>query len=221
MNNIPFNMSGALGALARLCFALSGRLMLSALAVGVPAVVHAGEATSASRQPSDPGLPRDRVLKYEVTSSQALRNIRNFVAFQLEVAEKHDVTRLDDLVAPAMIVHSFGPGSIMAWLQGAPQKERVLDRAFFRDTDAFANLQDHKIVIEEVYGIGDVVVARWRIEGLGKGPLFGVQTAGKKVLTHETGFMRYDDMGRMAEGTFTIDGAELFLSLGVPAPVVK
>lgn len=195
-------------------------VVLPILLLGMTAASPGKQITDAKPAGEASPFPPGRVLKYAASSPQALRNIRNFVTFQLEVTEKHDVSHLDLVMAPTMLIHRTGFASLEEWMTGRAMDSKQVSRDFFRKDNAFENLKNHKRVIEEIYGIGDMVVARWRTEGVGIGPLFGVQAAGKPVLIHETGFIRFDDQGRMVEGSFTTDTAEYLHSLGVAPPTL-
>jgi SnoaL-like polyketide cyclase len=64
------------------------------------------------------------------------------------------------------------------------------------------------------------VIARWRITGIARGPLFGLEGKGQQIDITEFAFVRYDKGGHLVEGYFRLDGAELLRQLGykVEAP---
>ena len=79
---------------------------------------------------------------------------------------------------------------------------------------AMAGRVDHRRTVDEIYGVGDVVFARWSIEWTHAGPIQGAPPTGRRIRISEAGIMHYDDEGRMKEGWFIADQLELFLQLG-------
>lgn len=160
-----------------------------------------------------------KLIKFEVASPKALRNLRSFYIFQMEVAANNDTSHLAEVMPERMLVHSAGDDSMHLWATGEKRETREIERGLLGKGVVFKNLQDHRRVIEEAYAVGDVVTARWRIEGTGTGDLLGFPAKGKQVVFHETGFVRFDENGRMIEGTFLMDVPEFLNSIDVRLPV--
>jgi hypothetical protein len=186
-------------------------------AVMIAALPLLAVAAKAAASEAAAAFPTEIVQKYRADSPAAMRNIRNFVWFQQELAVRGDTSRLEEVMAPQMIVHSAGDDSLHQWATGEKRGTRTMERDMFRRVGVFKTLAGHRRVIEEIYGIGDMVVAKWRLEGKVEGHLFGFK-GNNEVSFHEIGFIRFDDQGRMVEGTFLIDAPEFLNSLGVPAP---
>ncbi len=82
----------------------------------------------------------------------------------------------------------------------------------------FAGVEGHKRTIDEIYGVGNEVVAKWHIQAVVKSEMFGLKGKGQTIDIIEVAFIRFDKEGRMTQGWFRVDSAELLRQLGV-API--
>jgi len=81
-----------------------------------------------------------------------------------------------------------------------------------------AAFPDRVDVMEEVIAEGDTVGLLFRLNATHAGNLFGIPPTGKKIDVHEIALLRIVD-GRMIEGWFMMDEAELLRQLGAKMPV--
>lgn len=164
----------------------------------------------------------DRATLVEPGTDAVARNIRNFVRFQQEVIVDGDFSVLPELVAPRMVVHRSGNQTLRT-LSGEPVPEgsSVIDHERFRQAwrSAVAGHSHHARNVDEIHGTGDFVWARWTIEWTHTGTVHGLPATGRRVRVSETGLIRFDDAGRMAEGWFMSDPLELFAQLGLQVAV--
>ena len=79
---------------------------------------------------------------------------------------------------------------------------------------------DRVDIIEHVVAEGDTVGLLFRLTATHAGNLFGIAPTGKKVDVHELALLRIVN-GRMIEGWFMMDEAELLRQLGARMPVRK
>jgi hypothetical protein len=150
------------------------------------------------------------------------RNIQHFKRFQQEVAVEGNFTDLHKLMAPQILVHR--PANItLLQLNGVEVDDKPVtwNRDDFKKNwkTAMAGRVDHRRVVDEIYGIGDVVCARWSIEWTHAETIQGIPPSGRRIHISEAGIMHYDDEGRMKEGWFIADQLELFLQLGAKVTV--
>jgi predicted ester cyclase len=148
------------------------------------------------------------------------RNVRTLIKFQTEMIPNLDFTDIEKVMAPVRKkATGKDPAHGTQALVGMPPRSstgRSEDmKKFTRDT--FEGMKDHRRTMEEIYGIGDTVVARWRIEGVVTGKLLGVPGHGRSINIQEVGFTQFDCEGRMLGGWAMIDGADLLHQLGVTA----
>jgi predicted ester cyclase len=94
--------------------------------------------------------------------------------------------------------------------QGWPEPGMYLRAAF----------PDRVDVIEHVIAEGDTVGLLFRLNATHTGNFFGIPPTGKKVDVYEIALLRIVD-GRMVEGWFMMDEAELLRQLGARLPVRK
>lgn len=148
---------------------------------------------------------------------QVERNIQHFRRFQQEVAVEGDFTDLDKLMAPEILVHRPANITILQ-LNGVETSEGpvIWNREDFKKNwkTAMAGRVDHQRTVDEIYGVGDVIFARWSIEWTHAEPIHGVPPTGRRIRISEAGIMHYDAEGRMKEGWYIADQLELFLQLG-------
>jgi predicted ester cyclase len=178
-----------------------------AAAVAVFATVAAAPTRSADEPPA--------AQRWLTSSPGAERNVKNFILAQTEsVAGK--MTNIDEYLAPEYVVDSRGDDSLQKLLGKLVPGRRTVKREGLEkvSTAPFAGMQGHKRVMEEIYGVGDEVIAKWRVQGVVTGSLFGLQGHGQAVDFEEISFARYDKDGRLVEGWYRIDSAELLRQLG-------
>lgn len=188
---------------------------IPALMLALTLAVAVAGPTLATAAPAVPPKPAGQ-------SSIEQRNVRNFIRFQMDVA-RNDFSHLDELVAPEVVADAGAdPLLLLMGITPPPSPTKTRRKDFPAMTRAaFAGLENHHRAIDEIYGIGDLVVARWRIEGVVTGSLFGIPGQGRPISLHEVGFVKYDADGRMLGGWFRVDGAEVLQQLGVSVKDLK
>lgn len=150
------------------------------------------------------------------------RNVRTFIEYQTDIANG-DKTRLDEQMAETMVIYAMGADSINSLLgRPATATPFVLKRDDWRNNTSFKDVSNHTREFDAIYGVDDMVIARWRIKGVVNGKVFGFEAHGRPIDLTEVAFVRFDAQGRLSEGWFRLDAAELFQQLGVkvevPAP---
>jgi predicted ester cyclase len=153
------------------------------------------------------------------------RNVRNFTRWQVEKIPVDDYSGIEQFMAPEVKVSPGGGGAdgLMSLLGKpllgepvTPSSRTVRVKGFAEGPGVgFAGVKNHRRTMEEIYGIGDTVVARWRIQGDVTGSLLGVPGHGRPIDIMEVAFVQFDREGRMVKAWMSIDGAALLHQLGV------
>ena len=189
----------------------------AALTVAVLAVAAqsrtAGAADEPTATPAAAGQAAPTLRKI-ASSPAAERNIENFIQLQTEGVQG-SLPNIRKYMA-----EEFGGSAGDASLQRLMGKDvpahGVMKREVFEkfSKNALSGIEGQKRVMEEIYGVGDEVIARWRITGVARGPLFGLEGKGQPISIIEMGFMRYDATGHLIDGWFELDSGELLRQLG-------
>jgi len=153
-------------------------------------------------------------------SDQVERNKANFKRFQQEVIVGGDFSLLPELMAPEMKVHRSANDS-MVKLEGKtiPENRVWTHDQFIKGYQAaIGGAEDHRRTIEEIYGEGDVVCAKWTIERRHSDDRLGV-ASDQLIRSTEVGFIRFDDQGRMIEGWFMLDPLDIYEQAGAKVTI--
>jgi SnoaL-like polyketide cyclase len=195
----------------------------AALTVAVLAVAAQSRTAAAADEPTATPAATGQAapaLRKIASSPAAERNIENFIQLQTEGVQG-SLPNIKKYMA-AEFVGSGGDDSIQRLMGKNVVARRVVKRDLFEKVskNALSGIEGQKRVMEEIYGVGDEVIARWRITGVARGSLFGLEGKGQPIDITEIGFMRYDESGHLIEGYFQLDSAELLRQLGynVAAP---
>jgi hypothetical protein len=189
----------------------------AALTVAVLAVAAQSRTAAAADEPTATPAATDQAaptLRKIASSPAAARNIENFIQLQTEGVQG-SLPHVKNYMA-AEFVGSGGDDSIQRLMGKNIVARRVVKRDVFEklSKNALSGIEGQKRVMEEIYGVGDEVIARWRITGVARGPLFGLEGKGQPIDITEIGFMRYDESGHLVEGYFELDSAQLLRQLG-------
>jgi len=179
----------------------------------------AAEPTATPATPATPATTATPVttaptLRKIASSPAAERNIENFIQLQTE-GIKGSMDHIKDYMG-VEFVGSGGDDSVQRLMGKNVVGRRVVKRDIFEKltTNALSGIEGQKRVMEEIYGVGDEVIARWRITGVARGPLFALEGKGQPIDITEVGYMRYDESGHLIDGWFELDSAELLRQLG-------
>jgi len=187
--------------------------IVAALTVAVLAVA-AQSSTAAAAEPTATPVTTATTLRKIASSPAAERNIENFIQLQIE-GISGSLPNIKKYMAVEW-VGSGGDDSIQRLMGKNVVGRRVVKRDIFEKltTNALSGIEGQKRVMEEIYGVGDEVIARWRITGVARGPLFALEGKGQPIDITEVGYMRYDESGHLIDGWFELDSAELLRQLG-------
>jgi predicted ester cyclase len=197
---------------------------LAALTVAVLAVAAQTRSAAAADEPTAKSTATDQAapaLRKIASSPAAERNIKNFIQLQTEGVQG-PMPNIKKYMGAEFVVRSGGNDSIDRLMGKNVVAGRVAKRDIFEKVNqkALSGIEGQKRTMEEIYGVGDEVIARWRITGVARGPLFGLEGKGQPIDITEIAFARYDQSGHIVEGYFQLDSAELLRQLGykVDAP---
>jgi steroid delta-isomerase-like uncharacterized protein len=123
-----------------------------------------------------------------------------------EVFNKGDQSLIDEIIAPNWAF--YGPG-------GQEFKGREGFRQIF--TMLRTAFPDLHMAIEDMVGEGEMVAARYTIQGTLKGPLMGMAPTGKQMKIQSALFIRFEN-GKEAEVREIYDQLNAFRQLGVSPP---
>jgi predicted ester cyclase len=160
--------------------------------------------------------------RWTASSPEVERNIRNFIQFQKD-GVAGTMGNIDKYMAPEFVVETSGDEALQRLLGNTVPGRIVVHRDDLKKrgpSKDFAGVEAQKRTMEEIYGVGDEVVAKWHIQAVVKDKLFGLQGKGQTIDIVEVGFVRFDKEGRMTQGWFRIDSAGLLRQLNytVQAP---
>jgi predicted ester cyclase len=198
------------------CIAAALTVAVLAIAVQSRTAAAADEPTATPATPATPAATEQTAvpaLRKIASSPAAERNIENFIRLQTEGLQG-SLPHIKEYMAEEF-VGSAGADAIHN-LMGMNLSRRVVKRDMFEKLSrtALSGIEGQKRVIEEIYGVGDEVIGRWRITGVARGATFGLEGKGQPVSFVEMGFMRYDESGHLVEGWFELDSADLLRQLG-------
>jgi predicted ester cyclase len=188
-------------------FALAAALQWRSAAAADAATTPAAAAAPAADEPIAAG-------RWIASSPEAERNIRNFIQSQRE-GVAGNMVNIEKYMAPVFVAETRGDESLQRLLGKQMPGRREVHRDDIKKmgpTD-FAGVEGHKRTIDEIYGVGDEVVAKWHIQAVVKSKLFGLQGKGQTIDIIEVAFLRFDKEGRMIQGWYRVDSAELLRQL--------
>jgi predicted ester cyclase len=139
------------------------------------------------------------------------RNKENFRRLQEEVVVRQDMTHLAELVAPEFKIHHAASD----WTRRIAGVDSLAGTV--RGHSAWAEIPpvpNHRRVIEEIYGEGNVVWARFTTEHTHHDDRFGVPPTGKLIRFTEAIIAHYDDEARMTEAWAIADPFEVLDQIG-------
>lgn len=139
------------------------------------------------------------------------RNKNNFRRLQEEVVVRQDMTHLAEVVAPEFRIHRAASDWTRRVAGVGLLAGTVRRHADWADIPQVPN---HRRVIEEIYGEGNVVCARFTVEHTHHDDRFGVPPTGKLVRFTEAIIASYDDEGRMTEAWAIADPWEVLDQVG-------
>jgi len=194
---------------------LAAVLAVFALATSLQWVSAAAAAETAPAAPAAGAKEPIHAGRWVASSPAAERNIRNFILSQEEgVAGNRE--HLDQYMAPEFVAETRGDESLQRLL-GNPMPGRMVvhrDESKKRVPNKdFAGVEGHKRTIDEIYGVGNEVVAKWHLQAVVKSEMFGLKGKGQTIDLIEVAFIRFDKEGRMTQGWFRVDSAELLRQL--------
>lgn len=191
--------------------------IVAALTAAILAVAAQSQTAAAADEPTaaPAGTGAAPTLRKIASSPDAERNIENFIAFQAE-GVKGSMPNIKKYMAEEFLAQSSGSDSLLRLLGKDVVAGRVVKRDLMEKSvgKALSGIEGQKRIMEEIYGVGDEVIARWRITGVAHGPVFGLEGKGQPIDVTEIAFVRFDKEGRMVEGAFRQDSAELMRQLG-------
>jgi hypothetical protein len=197
--------------------------IVAALTAAVLAVAAHSRSAVAADEPNATPASTDQaapILRKIASSPAAERNIQNFIQLQTEGVQG-SLPNIKKYMAEEF-GGSAGDDSLQRLMGKNVPAHRVMKRDLFEkfSKNALSGIEGQKRIMEEIYGVGDEVIARWRITGVARGPLFGLEGKGQPISITEIGFMRYDESGHLVDGYFRLDSADLLRQLGytVQAP---
>jgi steroid delta-isomerase-like uncharacterized protein len=126
--------------------------------------------------------------------------------FYEEVFNQKKLGTIDELCAPDFVDHSAMPG------QG-PGAEGI-KQSF---AEMVAGFPDLRVTVHDMIAEGDMLVARFTLEGTHSGTLMGAAPTGKRVTWRGMDMVRIKN-GRAVEAWHEGNDAEVFLQLGVQPP---
>jgi predicted ester cyclase len=153
--------------------------------------------------------------RWIASSPEAERNIRNFILSQ-EEGVAGNRAHLEQYMAPEFVAETRGDESLQRLLGNPMPGRRVIRRDLSQrlvPNKDFAGVEGHKRTIDEIYGVGNEVVAKWHIQAVVKSEMFGLKGKGQTIDIIEVAFIRFDKEGRMTQGWFRVDSAELMRQL--------
>jgi steroid delta-isomerase-like uncharacterized protein len=122
-----------------------------------------------------------------------------------EVYNKKNVAAIDELIAPNLIAHAYGPP---ADREGYKQVLSMLFTAF----------PDYHLTVEDMVAEGDKVAVRFTWSGTHKGEFTGLAPTGKQVTVTAMTIHRVED-GKVVETWGLVDRLGQMQQLGVvPSP---
>jgi len=189
-----------------LATALQWRSAVAADAATTPATAVAAPAAAADEPPA--------AGRWIASSPEAERNIRNFIQSQRE-GVAGNMVNIEKYMAPVFVAETRGDESLQRLLGNQMPGRRVVHREDIKKMGPadFAGVEGHKRTIDEIYGVGNEVIAKWHIQAVVKGKLFGLQGKGQTIDIIEVAFVRFDNEGRAIQGWYRIDSAELLRQL--------
>ncbi|MEW5960030.1 MAG: ester cyclase [Chloroflexota bacterium] len=123
--------------------------------------------------------------------------------FLEEFASQGDLSKTDELLAPNFtLYHPAMPGPVD--IEGAKQALTMFRTAF----------PNFKIVVEDLIGEGEKVVARFKMSATHQGDFMGIAPTGKQVSMAGIGFYRLEG-GKIVEDRVVEDMLGLMQQLGV------
>lgn len=126
--------------------------------------------------------------------------------FYDEVFGKRNIALIDALSAPNFTDHTPAPGQAPG-VQGIKDVVQMFVKAF----------PDLRVVVEEMVAEGDLVAARFRMEGTHQGDLFGTPPTGKRVTFRGLDMVRVKD-GKATDVWHYGDDMVVMAQLGVRFP---
>lgn len=122
-----------------------------------------------------------------------------------EVFNGGDVARMDEFASPDVVVNYAGT-------------EPIRGLAAYRELYAqdLPSFPDARYTIEDLFGAGDRVAIRWRMEATHQGTYQGIAPTGRPVTLTGVSIYRFAD-GKVAEGWIASDTAGFLAQLGAGA----
>ena len=120
-----------------------------------------------------------------------------------EVANKGDMTTVDEIIAPEFVRHDLAGGPDAAGPEGVKRLIAGLRTAF----------PDIKTTIEDIFADGEKVVVRFSVRGTHSGPFMGVAPTGREATWRGVNIYRVSG-GRIRETWQLADGLGLLRQLG-------
>jgi len=120
-----------------------------------------------------------------------------------EVANKGDMTTVDEIIAPEYLRHDLAGGPDAAGPEGVKRLIAGLRAAF----------PDIKTTIEDIFADGEKVVVRFSVHGTHSGPFMGIAATGREATWRGVNIYRVSG-GRIRETWQLADGLGLLRQLG-------
>jgi steroid delta-isomerase-like uncharacterized protein len=120
-----------------------------------------------------------------------------------EVFNTNATERMDDFASPDLVVHYAGADAPMQGL--ATYKE-------FHAQD-IPSFPDAQYTIDDLFGAGDRVAIRWRMDATHQGTYQGIAPTGKRVSLAGMSVYRFES-GKVAEGWVVTDNLSFMQQLG-------
>lgn len=125
-----------------------------------------------------------------------------------EVWNKGNLTVLDEVMLPTVVVHNLPP-KLPPNIEGFKQFIKMFRTAF----------PDLRFTVDDVIAEGDKVVVRWTSTGTHKGQLMNFPPSGKKGTVTGMSIMRFDTKGKSLETWHQFDELGMLQQIGVmPVP---
>ena len=120
-----------------------------------------------------------------------------------EVANKGDMTTVDEIIAPEYLRHDLAGGPDASGPEGVKRLIAGLRAAF----------PDIKTTIEDIFADGEKVVVRFSVHGTHSGPFMGIAATGREATWRGVNIYRVSG-GRIRETWQLADGLGLLRQLG-------
>jgi len=118
-----------------------------------------------------------------------------------EILNNGKLELFDEICSPDFVKHTFTPGQTYG-IEGSKQSVLMLRKAF----------PDIKYTVEDMFGEGDKLVARWSAKGTHKGDFMGIPPTGKQVFFSGIEIIRIFE-GKAVEEWEELDRAGLMQQL--------